>query len=93
LDFAAPVTTKKRSVPKGVLVVAALICAGLVGLSIYLTVGQSKELDKLAKTPTNQSAANTKPTADVQGAITESDALPDVEGDPSADLTDQSLGL
>jgi hypothetical protein len=92
-DFAAPAATKKRSAPKGVMAVAALICAGLVGLSLYLTIGQSKELDKLAKTPSSEQATDTKPTADVQGAITEADTLPDVEGDPSADLTDQSLGL
>jgi hypothetical protein len=83
---------KKSSLPLGVIIAAIIVCVGLIGLSIYMAVDESKNISKLeeVKPPTSASVVN---PPDVQGAIDFGNKLEEQSGDLSADLTDQSLGL
>lgn len=87
---------KKSNLPIGVIAIAILICVGLIGLSVYLAVNESKNTSKIDKLQapaavTNKPATTAQP--DVQGAIEQTDKLPDGTDDTSTELTDQSLGL
>lgn len=96
-DTSQPQQPKAKSnTPKGVITAACIVCLSLVGLSVYMAMGESKNLESAKKPAASQQSAataeqNVQP--DVQGAIDEIDALPDAPEDESSELSDEALGL
>lgn len=85
---------KKSNSPKGVVAVAGLFCACLIGLAVFIALDGTKSKNAPAASTAQNTTESVKPTVpDVQGAIQETEQLPEPADDPEAELSDETLGL
>lgn len=93
-DQPAPKAQKPKSTkPIGVIIAASVVCLSLVAGAVYVGV-LKKDPQEVSKT-SQQSTQNTKVEAasELDAALNEASQLPESQDNPSAELTDQSLGL
>ena len=86
----------KSNSPTKIIVAAVIICLLLVGAAVYLTMNQSKtdpvinKVNEITTTAPSQSAAS---NTSVDSVVEQANGLSEDTADPSADLSDQALGL
>jgi hypothetical protein len=85
----------KKKRPTLVITIAVVACIGLSGFAVYLTLSQGEGSSTTQKQPSTAQQATTQQSSasDVNNAISEAESLPEVNDDPAAELSDQSLGL